>query len=523
MSLATDGFTFLGTLKVPSLSGATASNVALLIKANAFTTAMVNDLKADGGDLRLSSDSAGNTQLPVEIVDGLDYVWTRVASVQINTLVYVWGNKPAATQPAEGAAFGRDAVWVDFEVNYHFNSSGILIDSTGNQNLTQAGSPTSVTGQVGDAANCAASYSNRFTAVGYTGITGSGARTVSLWSKSTASADRGITSWGENNNGLRWSVYLQGGQLRTEVQGGFKLSDTASANNTFQRLTSVYDGTTFPSGLTHRVNGVDEPSYTQSGSRTINTTNANNVVVAAFDQFGSVTIGSDTTDEFGIRAFAISANQDAIETGNQGATGGWWIATDASGGGITPTGIASGEAFGTPSLTLGTVTLLPSGITSEEAVGSPTLINQITIAPLGIESLEAFGNSVIEMLLQNILASGTPSGEAFGNTRLTGGDVLLIPTAQRQSWNAVAAYLRTFSFKGSDNDVIIAWLRSEGIVDGTYNDLWNKYLLQNGFTALTLADNYAAWRQNLVTALFENGVLICSGTLSCSEIIPCGE
>ena len=147
----------------------------------------------------------------------------------------------------------------------------------------------------------------------------------------------------------------------------------------------------------------------------------------------------------------------------------------------------------------------------------------MSISPTGIASEEAFGNSVIVVLLQNIFLQSVPSQDDFGRPLVTGGEVLLIPTAQRQSWNAVSAYLRTVGFKGSDNDVIVAWLRSEGIVDGTYNDLWNKYLLQNGFSALTLADNYAAWRQNLATALFENGVLTCSGTLSCAEIIPCGE
>jgi hypothetical protein len=148
----------------------------------------------------------------------------------------------------------------------------------------------------------------------------------------------------------------------------------------------------------------------------------------------------------------------------------------------------------------------------------------MSISPTGIASEEAFGNSAIVVLLQNIFLQSVPSQDDFGRPLVTGGDVLLIPTSQRQSWNAVAEYLRTAGFKGSDNDVIVAWLRSEGIVDGTYNDLWNKYLLQNGFLALTLMDKYAAWRQNIATALFNSsGVLTCSGTLSCSEIIPCGE
>jgi hypothetical protein len=230
-----------------------------------------------------------------------------------------------------------------------------------------------------------------------------------------------------------------------------------------------------------------------------------------------------------------------------GTTDSWWVSYGAGATIIAPTAIASAESFGTPTIATGVVLIGPVAIPSqefvgepivtpqgiviqpvviatEEAVGAPTLVTGVVIViPDGIATEEFVGSPTIQLLLQDIFPNEIFTSEFLGRPRVIGGDVFLIPTAQRQSWNAVAAYLRTFSFKGSDNDVIVAWLRSEGIVDGTYNDLWNKYLLQNGFTALTLADNYAAWRQNLATALFENGVLTCSGTLSCEEIIPCGE
>jgi hypothetical protein len=76
-----------------------------------------------------------------------------------------------------------------------------------------------------------------------------------------------------------------------------------------------------------------------------------------------------------------------------------------------------------------------------------------------------------------------------------GGDDIVIPVLSRQTWNAVAQYLRDLVFKGQDNDVIIAWLRSEGFEDGAYNDLWYEYLLQKGFINGTLADKYAAWKE----------------------------
>jgi hypothetical protein len=278
----------------------------------------------------------------------------------------------------------------------------------------------------------------------------------------------------------------------------------------------------------------------------------------------SATNGTGTTLEDTV------GTNDGTLVSFDGTTNSWWVSYGGGATVIAPTAIASAESFGTPTIATGVVLIDPvaiptqesvgtptinSGVTiitpsaipsqefvgepivtpqgiviqpvviaTEEAVGAPTLVTGVVIViPDGIATEEFVGSPTIQLLLQDIFPNEIFTSEFVGRPRVIGGDVFLIPTAQRQSWNAVAAYLRTFSFKGSDNDVIVAWLRSEGIVDGTYNDLWNKYLLQNGFTALTLADNYAAWRQNLATALFENGVLTCSGTLSCEEIIPCGE
>tara|TARA_R110000851_G_scaffold148716_1_gene289071 strand:- start:804 stop:1319 length:516 start_codon:yes stop_codon:yes gene_type:complete len=140
------------------------------------------------------------------------------------------------------------------------------------------------------------------------------------------------------------------------------------------------------------------------------------------------------------------------------------------------------------------MSISPTGIASGEAFGSPTVINRRVISPSSILSLEIFGDSIVELLLQSISLQSIPSQDDFGRPLVTGGDVLFIPIAKRQSWNTIAEFLRTVGFKGSNNDVIIDWLRSEGIVDGLYNDLWGRYLLQNGFVDGSLTDKYAAWR-----------------------------
>lgn len=61
---------------------------------------------------------------------------------------------------------------------------------------------------------------------------------------------------------------------------------------------------------------------------------------------------------------------------------------------LLPTGIASAEAFGTPSL--GQAITISTGIASAEAFGVPSLAQAIEVA--GIPSAEAFGIPTIEAL-----------------------------------------------------------------------------------------------------------------------------
>ena len=341
-------FTRLGSLTTPSVTGS-ASDLPTLVKYEDFTSTMLASLDAGGGDLRFSSDVDGLYPLACEVVTFTkatgDVVWVKVPAVSTGVLIYVWGDNTGATQPAVGAAFGRNAVWSDFEVNYHFNSAGILIDATGNHDLTQFGSPTSATGQVGDAVDCAESYSNRFGAVGYKGIAGNSARTVTLWSSSSASQTRGVTTWGTLATGERYSIRFDAGRFRTEVDGSFKYTNTAVADGTFKRLSSVYDGTTWPAGLTHRTNGTTDVGYTSGSVVTVNTGSTADLLVGGYSNLNNATYGSNQTDEFAIRAFALSQEQDLIEYDNQSAVGAWWTATNAGGGGTVGTITQSTASF----------------------------------------------------------------------------------------------------------------------------------------------------------------------------------
>jgi hypothetical protein len=92
---------------------------------------------------------------------------------------------------------------------------------------------------------------------------------------------------------------------------------------------------------------------------------------------------------------------------------------------ILPTGIASAEAFGNPTVAPGPVTLSPGSIPSEEAFGTPTLQRYIVLVPTGIASAEAFGNVTIYQAMIVSNAGGIASAEAFGNPIVVPGPVII--------------------------------------------------------------------------------------------------
>jgi len=108
------------------------------------------------------------------------------------------------------------------------------------------------------------------------------------------------------------------------------------------------------------------------------------------------------------------------------------LGQQAGGGGaaqtVTATGIASSEAFGTPTATAGTVQVSPQGIASGEAFGSPTLTpGAVTATATGIASAEAFGTASLSATA-TVSPTGIASAEAFGSATLTAGSVTVTAT-----------------------------------------------------------------------------------------------
>jgi len=113
-----------------------------------------NNAQANGGDIRLSSDSAGTNQLPCEVVsfehdtstgadDAQIEVWVKVPSVSssVDTDIYIWYNTSGSdTQPSVTDTYGRNAVWSEAILKVGFTSTG-FIESTGGGLLSEQGTP----------------------------------------------------------------------------------------------------------------------------------------------------------------------------------------------------------------------------------------------------------------------------------------------------------------------------------------------------------------------------------------------
>ncbi len=118
---------------------------------------------------------------------------------------------------------------------------------------------------------------NSITMAGYKGITGTQARTVALWINSTAtgqSSHATLVSWGREgtstgDDGARFDLRLDDGQLRLEVQGGFIVGTTNLNDGEWHHV-----AVTWASGgaedATLYVNGVSE-AITSTNSQTIDT------------------------------------------------------------------------------------------------------------------------------------------------------------------------------------------------------------------------------------------------------------
>jgi hypothetical protein len=112
---------------------------------------------------------------------------------------------------------------------------------------------------------------------GYKGITGSNARTIEAWIKTTDNP-LVITSWGEMQNGKKWDFKVNAsGLLRIEVKGGFINGSTPVNDGQWHHVACTFDGSDVAEAKFY----VDGQLDTSSGSksRAINTASSSDVKI----------------------------------------------------------------------------------------------------------------------------------------------------------------------------------------------------------------------------------------------------
>lgn len=252
-----------------------------------------------------------------------------------------------------------------------------------------------------------------------TSAASSGARKHAVFKKAMAGGETGTVSTGTvtgaNIVGATITVWrvAAGQTLEEAVETG---NDTSAGTNLSVTAGSVIGETAGDVMLGF----VTSPANSNMGSSTFNATGATYGTAVEHADAGNTT-GDDARIAWVSRPISsgtASAATVFTSTISATVTGGVTFlrlreVAGSSDQTVSPSGIASAEAFGTP--TFG-ITVSPSGIASAEAFGTPSRLD-IEVRPSGIASTEAFGSPVIDSggLINPV---GIASAEAFGVPRL---------------------------------------------------------------------------------------------------------
>ncbi len=174
----------------------TLSNFPILLKDTNFHSDVYSNTQSAGQDLLFTSDSAGTTHLPFEVVNwntggSTSEVWVKLTSLSsiADTTIYAWYNNASAIAPSATADNGSENVWTeDYAGVWHLNetvtdetTSGTHYDSTSTgANGSQNYNATSSNGQIGNAQDF--DGSGDFIEIPDS-FTLSNSMTVSFWSK----------------------------------------------------------------------------------------------------------------------------------------------------------------------------------------------------------------------------------------------------------------------------------------------------------------------------------------------------
>ena len=397
-----------------------------------------------GGDIRFSSDADGDTRLSIEVVNfvtdnnpdnGKAEIWVKIPLLSNTTgfSVYVWWSRSGETQPARDAAYGSEDVWTDnYAAVYHFNqdpSTTNLNDSTANENHgtpNSLGSSVLVDGVYGKAWESPGSGGD------YCAIADSSTMepsqvsiecSVKLPSSLNYSDPRiigkgnaGDSPYGAYN--LQQRSYVSGAvDIQIARSDGFYSSRASDLpSGTWLQLVGYTRENARYTGMWYNESNVSEDDH-GSGS-------------LIYDGYGAELFSGPAQNQYWngaieeLRVSTVTRTEGYIDVLHRTqfeitnyVTVGTPVSPPET---ITPNGIASGEAFGSLTITTGNIDVSPNSIPSGEAFGDLTITTgNVDILPNGIPSEEAFGTPTVSVGNVNISPNGIPSEEAFGDLFIT--------------------------------------------------------------------------------------------------------
>ena len=386
------GFTRLGSLTAPSVTGS-ASDLPTLVKYEDFTATMLASLDAGGGDLRFSSDLAGATQLACEVVTFTkatgDVVWVKVPSVSTGALIYVWGDNTGATQPAVGAAFGRNAVWSDFVAVAHLND---LVDSTGSGNtLVNTGATQVTSGKFGGGYSLNGSSSRLDADI----TINASPLTLSAWvQQDVLTADgmfASVARKSKTNQQQRAGVFgatASGSAVASTFDGLLKNAETPTAALASTSEIVLVHACFDTSGRFVYYSGQNKGT----GTGTSNITGIDRLTIGASADATPIAWWDGVISEVWVRPYVMTDAQALIEYDNQSATGAWWTATDAPSGGaieLTPTAINSNSQSFNPLIQYASLLALSPGVVDSSSSSLTPVIQysaSLLLAPSVVNS-----------------------------------------------------------------------------------------------------------------------------------------
>jgi len=284
-----------------------------------------------GGDLRFSTDDAGATQLPCEVVS---YVTSATAGlrkceihVRFSTYssaareVWMFYKKAGESQPVATDTYGRNAVWSSYHNSYRLNNT---TDSAGNNDLTNSGVTLADDADFGSSETYLYSNSN--------GPSGTGNLSVSFKMNTTqysVNANHHMVNIGAAATNNMFLVINYNHKLKFGAWGGSGLSASTIDDGADHYIDLTFDGTT----ARLYVDGVLDATDSASSLN----------ITALPMHFGHYRGGGGafdydgTLDDLELYNGALSADLVATKHSNQSAPASFWTVgtPEDTGGGVT--------------------------------------------------------------------------------------------------------------------------------------------------------------------------------------------